>query len=111
MGISFVIILKCLILGIIWAALLMPLFFKDFKPFKYLVTVLIIGVIVFFLAGYSYYINRMTIIALVALIISFIASAAVFERDSRNRSKTISFTSVVAAFAFLISEFIKLSIY
>lgn len=43
----FIIILKCLLLGIVWAALLIPILFNRGGWLKYLITVLAIARLVF----------------------------------------------------------------
>lgn len=45
----FIIILKCLLLGIVWAALLIPILFNRGGWLKYLITVLVIAVLCFLL--------------------------------------------------------------
>ena len=95
----FILILKCLLLGIIWAALLIPILFNRGGWLKYLVTVLVTALICFLLRGFAGIINRMTLIALITLVIS-----------SKVKSKVISFSCVMAAFAYLISNFISFGI-
>lgn len=105
-----ILILKCLLLGIIWAALLIPVIFNRGGWLKYLITVLIIAVICYFCRGWAAIINRMTLIALITLVISWITSMAVFEKESKVKSKVISFTCVMASAAYLISHFISFGI-
>lgn len=105
-----VLILKCLLLGIIWAALLIPILFNKGGWLKYLVTVLIIALLCFLLRGWAAMINKMTLIALITLVISWITSMAVFEKESKVKSKVISFACVMAAFAYLISNWISFGI-
>lgn len=105
-----ILILKCLLLGIIWAALLIPVIFNRGGWLKYLITVLIIAVICYFCRRWAAIINRMTLIALITLVVSWITSMAVFEKESKVKSKVISFTCVMAAAAYLISHFISFGI-
>ncbi len=105
-----VLILKCLLLGIVWAALLIPILFNRGGWLKYLVTVLIIALLCFLLRGWAAMINKMTLIALITLVISWITSMAVFEKESKVKSKVISFACVMAAFAYLISNWISFGI-
>lgn len=105
-----IIILKCLLLGIIWAALIIPTFFKSGGWVKYLITVLIIALLCYLLRQWASIINRMTVIALITLVVSWIASMAVFDKQSRIKSQVISFCCVMAAVAYLISIWVKFSI-
>ena len=68
----FIIILKCLLLGIVWAALLIPILFNRGGWLKYLITVLVIAVLCFLLRGWALVINKMTVIALISLVLSLI---------------------------------------
>lgn len=106
----FILILKCLILGIVWAALFIPILFNRGGWLKYLLTVLVIALLCFIFRGWAATINKMTLIALITLVISWITSMAVFERESKVKSKVISFSCVMAAFAYLISNFISFGI-
>ena len=54
----FIIILKCLLLGIVWAALLIPILFNRGGWLKYLITVLVIAVLCFLLRGWALVINK-----------------------------------------------------
>lgn len=103
-------ILKCVLLGIIWAALLIPVIFKSGSWLKYLLTVAVIAAVCFFMRDFAATINKMTVIALITLVISWIASMAVFEKESRTKSKIISFACVMAAAAYLVSNFISFGI-
>ncbi len=105
-----ILILKCILLGIIWAALLIPVMFNRGGWLKYIITVIIIAVLCFLLRGFASTINKMTVIALVTLVISWITSMAVFDKESRIKSKVISFACVMAAAAYLISCFVSFSI-
>lgn len=105
-----ILVLKCLLLGVIWAALLIPTFCKRGGWLKYLITVLVVAVLCYFLRGWAAIINRMTIIALISLVISWITSMAVFEKESKVKSKIISFCCVMSAFAYLISIWVKVAI-
>lgn len=106
----FVIILKCLLLGIIWAALLIPVIFNKGGWLKYLITVLVVAVLCFLLRGWAAVINKMTVIALITLVISWITSMAVFDKESRIKSKVISFACIMAAVAYLISSWVSFQI-
>lgn len=106
----FILILKCLLLGIIWAALIIPTFFKSGGWVKYLITVILLALLFYLLRQWAVIINRMTVIALITLVISWIASMAVFEKQSRIKSQVISFCCVMAAFAYLASIWVKFSI-
>ena len=105
-----ILILKCLLLGIIWAALLIPVIFNRGGWLKYIITVLIVAVACFFLRAHAAIINKMTLIALIALVVSWIVSMAVFDKESKVKSKVISFACVMAAIAYLISNFISFGI-
>ena len=103
-------ILKCLLLGIIWAALLIPIIFNKGSFLKYIITVAVIGVSCYFLRGYAGIINKMTVIALITLVVSWIVSMAVFEKESKVKSKVIAFSCVMASVAYLISCWIHFDI-
>lgn len=105
-----ILILKCLILGIVWAALFIPILFNRGGWLKYLLTVLVIALLCFIFRGWAATINKMTLIALITLVISWITSMAVFEKESKVKSKVISFSCIMAAFAYLISNFISFGI-
>jgi len=105
-----ILILKCILLGIIWAALLIPIIFNRGGWLKYLITVAIISLLCYLLRGFAPTINKMTIIALITLVISWITSMAVFEKESKVKSKVISFACVMAAAAYLISNWISFGI-
>ena len=106
-----ILILKCLLLGVIWAALLIPVIFDRGGWLKYIITVLVIAIICYFCRGWAAIINRMTLIALITLVVSWITSMAVFDKESKVKSKVISFTCVMAAVAYLISNFISFGIF
>ena len=106
-----ILILKCLLLGVIWAALLIPVIFDRGGWLKYIITVLVIVIICYFCRGWAAIINRMTLIALITLVVSWITSMAVFDKESKVKSKVISFTCVMAAVAYLISNFISFGIF
>ena len=103
-------VLKCILLGIIWAALIIPTFFNRGGLVKYLITVAIIALLCFFFRGWAVVINKMTVIALVTLVIAWITSSAVFEKESKVKSKVISFTCVMAAIAYLVSNWVSFAI-
>lgn len=105
-----ILILKCLILGIIWAALLIPVVFNRGGWLRYLITVLIIAVVCYLCRAWAAIINKMTLIALITLVVAWITSMAVFDKESKVKSKVISFSCVIAAFAYLISNFISFGI-
>lgn len=96
-------IAKYVLIGIIWAALLIPIIFNHGGAVKYVITVGLIGALCFFFRSYSGLINTMTIIALVALVIAFISSMAVFERESKVKSKVIAFSCVIAGISYLVT--------
>ena len=102
-----ILILKCLLLGVIWAALLIPVIFNRGGWLKYIITVLIAAIACFCLRGHAAIINKMTLIALITLVVSWIVSMAVFDKESKVKSKVISFACVMAAVAYLISNFIS----
>lgn len=110
MDTTLLLIFKCLLLGVIWAALLIPVVFKSGGALKYAVTVLLISLSCWFFRGYAGIINKMTVIALVTLIVAWITSMAVFERESKIKSKVISFCCVMSAAAYLISNWISVEI-
>lgn len=96
-------IAKCVLVGIIWAALLIPVIFNNGGAFKYVLTVGLIAGLCYFFRGYSTLINTMTLIALVALVIAFISSMAVFERESKAKSKIIAFSCVISGLSYLVT--------
>lgn len=96
-------IAKCILIGIIWAALLIPVIFKHGGAFKYILTVALVAGLCFFFRGYRTLINTMTLIALVALVIAFISSMAVFEKESKVKSKIIAFACVIAGVSYLVT--------
>ena len=106
----FIIILKCLLLGVIWAALLIPVIFNRGGWLKYLITVAVIAVLCFILRGYADIINKMTVIALSTLVISWIISMAVFDKESKVKSKVIAFSCVMSALSYLISLWVGFDI-
>ena len=106
----FIIILKCLLLGVIWAALLIPVIFNRGGWLKYLITVAVIAVLCFILRGYEDIINKMTVIALITLVISWIISMAVFDKESKVKSKVIAFSCVMSAMSYLISLWVGFDI-
>ena len=103
-------ILKCLLLGIIWAALIIPVIFNRGGLLKYLITVIILSLLCFIFRGWATVINKMTLIALITLVVSWITSMAVFEKESKVKSKVISFTCIMAPLAYLISNFVSFGI-
>ncbi|MEF9922409.1 MAG: hypothetical protein RR313_02900 [Anaerovoracaceae bacterium] len=103
-------ILKCILLGVIWAALLMPIIFKKGSALKYIISVVLIALLCYFFIGYAGLINKMTIIALITLVVSWITSMAVFSNESKVKSKIISFTCVMASLGYFISTFIHVEI-
>ncbi len=105
-----ILMLKCILLGIIWAALLIPILFNRGGWLKYLLTVLIVAIICFIFRGWAAMINKMTVIALITLVISWITSMAVFEKESKVKSKVISFACVMAAIAYLVSNWVAFEI-
>jgi len=105
-----ILILKCLLLGVIWAALIIPVVFKRGGWLKYLLTVLIIAILCFVFINWAAVRNKMTLIALITLVISWIISMAVFEKESKVKSKVISFTCLMAPLAYLISNFVSFGI-
>ena len=105
-----ILILKCLLLGVIWAALLIPVIFNRGGWLKYSITVLIVAIACFLLRGHAAIINKMTLIALITLVVAWIVSMAVFDKESKVKSKVISFACVMAAVAYLISNFISFGI-
>ncbi len=106
----FILILKCLILGIIWAALLIPVIFNRGGWLRYLITVLVIAIVCYLCRGWAAIINKMTLIALITLVVAWITSMAVFDKESKVKSKVISFSCVMSALAYLISNFISFGI-
>ena len=102
-------ILKCLLIGIIWAALLIPVIFRHGGALKYILTVAVLTILCYILCfvigGYAGIINQMTLIALIALLLAWIISSAVFEKESKVKSKVIAFTCVIAGLAYLVSTF------
>lgn len=105
-----ILILKCLLLGVIWAALIIPVVFNRGGWLKYILTVLIIAIVCFVFTDWAGVINKMTLIALITLVVSWITSMAVFEKESKVKSKVISFTCLMAPLAYLISNFVSFGI-
>ena len=103
-------VLKCLLLGVIWAALLIPTFCKSGSWLKYLVTVIVVALLCYFLRSWANVINRMTVIALITLVVAWITSMAVFERQAKVKSQVISFCRVMSAVSYLISIWVKFAI-
>lgn len=103
-------ILRCLLLGVIWAALLIPLIFNRGGILKYIITVVVIAATCFFFRGYAFTINKMTVIALVTLVIAWITSMAVFEKESKVKSKVIAFSCVMSAVSYLVAQFVSFTI-
>lgn len=106
----FIIILKCLLLGIIWTALLMPVLFNRGGWLKYVITVVVVALTCFLLRAWAPVINKMTVIALITLVISWITSMAVFEKESKVKSKVISFACIMSAAAYLVSGWVSFTI-
>ena len=77
---------------------------------KYLITVAVIAVLCFILRGYAGIINKMTVIALITLVISWIISMAVFDKESKVKSKVIAFSCVMSALSYLISLWVGFDI-
>lgn len=94
---------KYVVIGIIWAALLIPVIFNHGGAIKYILTVCIVAALCFFFKGYNALINTTTLIALVALVISFISSMAVFEKESKVKSKVIAFSCIIAGLSYLVT--------
>ena len=105
-----ILIFKCLLMGVIWAALIIPVVFKRGGLLKYLVTVILVALVCFVFTEWATIINKMTVIALVTLVISWITSMAVFEKESKVKSKVISFTCLMAPLAYLVSNFVTFGI-
>lgn len=105
-----ILILKCLLLGVIWASLIIPTFCKTGGWLKYLLTVLLIAVFCFFFREHAAVINKTTVIALVTLVISWIASMAVFDKQSKVKSQVISFCCIMSAVAYLVSNWVSFAI-
>lgn len=105
-----ILIAKCLLLGVIWAALIIPTFSKSGSPLKYAITVVIVALLCFFFRGWAGVINKMTVIALITLVIAWIISMAVFDRQSNVKSQVISFCCIMSALAYLISRWVDFSI-
>ena len=105
-----IIIAKCLLLGVIWAALLIPTFCKSGSPLKYALTVVVVALLCFFFRGWAGIINKMTVIALITLVVAWILSMAVFDRQAKIKSQVISFCCVLSALAYLISQWVDFAI-
>ena len=101
---------KCLLLGIIWAALLIPTFCKSGSPLKYILTVVVVALLCFFFRDWAAVINKMTVISLITLVVSWILSMAGFDRQSKVKSQVISFCCVMSALAYLISIWVDFTI-
>lgn len=107
-----VLIGKCLIIGIIWATFLLPVIFEHGGPIKYIISVFVVAALCYFLRYYAALINQMTIIALVALVISWITAMAFFSKDSKVKSKVIAFSAIIAGFSYLITTlFVNIKIF
>ena len=80
------------------------------KKWVYIITVVVIAIACLFFRGYAFTINKMTVIALVTLVIAWITSMAVFEKESKVKSKVIAFSCVMAAVSYLVSQFVSFTI-
>lgn len=105
-----IIIFKCILIGIIWAALLIPTFCDKNSLFRYLITVIIVALLCYFFRGWAATINKMTVIALITLVVAWITSMLAFDKDSKVKSKVISFSCVMSAVAYLISNWVQVTI-
>ena len=103
-------IAKCIFVGIIWAALLIPVLFKYGGAMKYAITVAVVAILSYIFAyiigGYAYIINTATLVSLISLIVAWITSSFVFERESKVKSKVIAFTCVVAAVSYILAALV-----
>src|SRR5659263_650197 len=95
----FILIGKCLLVGIIWATFLLPVIFDHGNVLKYVICVIAVAILCYFFRGYAYVISQMTVIALIALILSWITSMAFFSNEAKIKSKVIAFSSIIAIFA------------
>lgn len=105
-----ILILKCLLLGVIWSALIIPTFFNRSGWLKYIITVLIIALLCYLLRDFAAVINRMTVIALITLVLAWIVSMIVFEKQAKIKSQVISFCCIMSALAYLTSIWVKIPI-
>lgn len=109
-----ILILRCIIIGIIWAALLMPVIFNRGGALKYIITVAVIAILCYIFAyGFYHYasiINQMTLVALISLVLGWIISMAVFEKESKVKSKVIAFTCVISGVSYLVATLCASSI-
>lgn len=107
-----VLLFKCLIVGIIWATFLLPVLFRQGSLVKYLLCVLIVAALAYFFRHYATIINQMTIIALIALIISWITSMAFFANESKVKSKVIAFSALISGLSYMIvTLFVNIKIF
>lgn len=102
---------KCILIGLIWAALLIPIISNRGGALTYAITVAVVTVLCFIFRGYAYIINQMTLIALISLVLSWIISMAVFDKESKVKSKIISFTCVISGLAYLTSTLLATNIH
>jgi len=108
----FILIGKCLLIGIIWATFLLPVIFDHGNVLKYAICVIAVAILCYFFRGYAYIISQMTVIALIALILSWITSMAFFSKEAKIKSKVIAFSSIIAGFSYLIvTLFVNIKIF
>jgi len=108
----FILIGKCLLIGIIWATFLLPVIFNHGNVLKYTICVITVAVLCYFFRGYAFVISQMTVIALIALILSWITSMAFFSNEAKIKSKVIAFSSIIAGFSYLIvTLFVNIKIF
>lgn len=57
-------------------------------------------------------INQMTIVSLVALVLSWITSMAFFSKEANIKSKVIAFTSIISGLSYLVATlFVHITIF
>ena len=100
---------KCIFVGIIWAALLIPALCKRSSAMKYAITVAVVAILsyvfAYMIGGYAGIINTATLVALISLIVGWIAAGFAFS-DSKVKSKVIAFTCVVAAVSYILAALV-----
>lgn len=108
----FVLIFKCILVGVIWSTFLLPVIFNRGSAVKFIVCVMLISVLAYIFRGYGSVINQMTLVGLIALVISWITSMAFFPGESKVKSKVIAFSSIISGLSYLVATlFVHIKIF
>lgn len=99
----FVLIFKCIIIGIIWSTFLIPVIFNSGSTMKYILCVTFVSILCYIFRGYAYLINQMTVVSLIALVLSWITSMAFFSKESKIKSKVVAFTSIISGLSYMVA--------